>query len=105
MSVLSYQRETLRGLLCRSVLTDDALDRLDELWDAMSPAEQQAADLWVRGLPEPLRRNGPEVMDDWDRASGSAECSVCGLTYLDHPCDPRETLQVHVTCDGRRWKL
>lgn len=108
INLLHYQKTTtLRDLLLRRLGWEED-SRIDEIWDAMSPAEQQAADLWVRGLPEPLRANGPEVRDDWDQASGSTECSVCGLTYLDHPCvivDPREDSPLYVTCDGRRWKL
>ena len=40
--------------------------------------------------------------DNPNRASGQAECELCGLEYYDHP---EVKYTVVRTCDGRLWKL
>lgn len=104
-----YKVGSLRMLLMRRLGRElgegAALEMLDEIWHAMDPEERRAVDLWVRSLPESLRSDGPDVRDDWDRASGDVECPTCGMTYAEHPVDPRGDFLLHVACDGRRWKL
>jgi len=109
MSVHRYKKATLRMLLLRRLGRDldegAALELLDKIWICMGDEDRQITDDWVRGLPEALRAEGPPVEDGWERASGDVECSTCGLTYQDHPVDPRDNFPLHVACDGRRWKL
>lgn len=85
-----------------------ALERLDILWARLTEPERAEIDAWSAALPQELRENGPAVQqgwDAWERASGLTECSICGLNYYDHPRDPTEPYPLHVSCDGRRWKL
>lgn len=105
-----YKRRTLVMLLMRRLGREEAEDatteQLDEIWWRMTEAEREQVDVgWGHHLPESLRGNGPDVQDDWERGSGLVECSICGLSYYDHPTDPREKFPLHVGCDGRRWKL
>lgn len=107
--VYRYKILTLRMLLDRRLGNDDnenVFAHLDITWERMTDLEREVVDSWVRKLPQDLRRDGPDVADGWERASGDCECSACGLLYRDHPIDTRnKDFELHVTCDGNRWKL
>jgi hypothetical protein len=44
---------------------------------------------------------------DWEmavnRASGEAECIICGLKFREHPYDTE--MAAVITCDGKLWHL
>lgn len=109
--VLRYKRETLRMLLLRALGREDAervaCERVAEIWHRMDSSTQEAADAWRARLPADMSESGPTIQNvDWERASGLVDCPICGLLYFDHPIDPGDRLlQLHVSCDGRRWKL
>ncbi len=39
--------------------------------------------------------------ESMDRGSGLCICEQCGMNYMDHPAKNG----LHLTCDGRLWKL
>jgi hypothetical protein len=108
--VRRYKRDILRMLLAHRL--DRRIDQLrlisviDAIWGLLDEHGRHVVDEWVRSLPVELRKTGPAVRDDFDRANGDVECPICRMPYWEHPPDPREgSFELVVACNGRRWKL